>query len=241
MSTAHEQALDEATFVFDAEVIEVGASTAPNYTGQARTAVARITRVISSTPTLANTVGMLVTVELGSRERVQAGAVYEFSTYPRFFSDSIIAASAGHAAVGTTAQADVPVDPIEMRARRGLRTHANEADLIVTGRVTGVQLVPQPETAPRSDKDPEWREAVIKIGGVEKGKPPGGGEVLALFAASRHPGWREAPKLDVGLQGLFLLHTISREEAGGSTAKYACLDEWDVQPLSRLDEIRAQT
>lgn len=228
---------EEAPFVFDGEVVELGGSTAPEFTGAGRTAVARITRVVSATPVLVHTVGMLVTIELASRERVQAGKIYEFSTQPRLFADSIVVTSVGHADVGTTARLDVPVDPVELRARRGVRAHVADADLIVTGRVTAVRLVPRLEQEPVSEHDPRYREAVIEVSEVEKGKLPAG-ELVALFAASNDPAWRRAPKLEVGQEGVFLLHAISRQEASGSVARFACLHEADVQPMSRLNEIR---
>jgi hypothetical protein len=229
---------EEAPFVFDAEVLEVGSSTAPEFTGEGPTAVVRIDRVVSATRVLVNTVGMLVTIELASGERVQAGKVYEFSTYPRLFADTIVAASAGHADVGTTAQLDVPVDSVDTRARRAIRVHAADADLIAIGRVVAVRLVPGLQDEPMIENDPHWREAEVEVSEWLKGEPPSGGHLLVLFATSRHPAWRGYPKLEVGFEGVFMLHSISSKEAGGSEAKYAVTHEWDVQPISRVNEVR---
>ena len=56
------------------------------------------------------------------------------------------------------------------RARRGVRVHADDASLIVTGRVATIRLVPGLQDEPAIENDPHWREAEIEPSEILKGK-----------------------------------------------------------------------
>lgn len=231
---------NEASFIFQGDVLQIGASTLPELTAGVRSAIVRVTRVLLSTPLLADASGTVLTVELAPREQVRQGRSYEFYTHPRAFGGSVIVTSLGHRAVKADVVAAAPSDPVRAREIREMRKHVDDADVIVTGIVSAVRLIATPKAVPHTDKDPKWREAVIDVAETFKGDVPAAAELIVLFSASRHPGWRETPELEVGQRGVFLVHSIAPEEAGGSTAAYACLHSWDVQPWERVDDTREQ-
>ena len=236
-------ARENATFVFEGEVVEVGASTEPSYPPGGPPVIVRVERVLLSGAPMANRGGSVMTVELGPGEEVRAGERYEFFTLPRLFANTIVVTSLGHGPAGGPEADAAAADPVEAYARRELRKHVPEVDLIVVGQVTAVRLTNVDKWQPTNRKDPELREADIAVSEVLAGTPPARAKrreakVVVLFSGSPHRAWSDAPKLEVGQQSMFLLHSIVPEP--GSDAHYICIHPTDMQPLSRAADVRGQ-
>ena len=147
-------------------------------------------------------------------------------------------------------------DPVRnYLADRELQTRVADADMVVEGQVSSVHL-PQAENfatmaraesvKPISEHDPKWREAVIDVQAVHKGKP-GTKQVVVRFPSSTDVLWHRAPKFHAGDRGLWLLHSpeaaqLEGKEAMTATAVpgaavYTALSPMDFQPANKLDAV----
>jgi hypothetical protein len=131
------------------------------------------------------------------------------------------------------------------QASQNLQQHLADADAVVVGTVTGVNLpahvvqqlaTPQPPTrGPISEHDPDWREATIQVASVEKGNVPA--QQTVLFPASRDVAWYAAPKFHAGQKGIFVLH--QREIPELQRTELVALHQEDYHPPEQLPQIMA--
>src|SRR5205085_6722041 len=89
---------------------------------------------------------------------------------------------------------------------------ANDADVILSGRVTGVKEVAG-EQGPVSEHTPVWRDAEVQVERVHKGREPGR-TVTVRFPESSDVRWHDAPKFTPGQEGVFLLHVPEGQTPG---------------------------
>lgn len=100
------------------------------------------------------------------------------------------------------------------------------SDVVVSGRVSQLRAA-APRTpratlpGPITEHDPQWREAVVKVTAVHKGRQVPR-SIRVRFPASTDVAWARAPKLHAGQQGTFLL---KRDAAG-----YTIIDLVDPTP-----------
>jgi hypothetical protein len=232
-SPRQSSAAKRASFVFTGTVQALKRATVPNIPLSNRTAVVRVDGVIRGSGALSHLAGHDITVQLGDRERVRPGQAATFYTEGWLFGESVAVRSLGHADVthGAAAPMASAADPVQAKADRDLREHVADADLIVRGRVASVALPALPAkrargtraAPPISEHAALWREAVIDVDQVAKGKRPSK-RVTVRFPSSSDIRWAEVPKLHPGQEGLFLLH------GAGGGAGYTLLHAQDVQP-----------
>jgi hypothetical protein len=126
---------------------------------------------------------------------------------------------------------------IAEKAERPLRSRLLAAELIVIASVTGSRRLEEPELD-RSEHDPEWWVARVKVEAVLKGekiaKP-----LDVLFANSTDIAWYKSPKLHVGVRGILLLHRIGEEAdlPKGERAIFRATDPLDLLPLDLRPQI----
>ena len=255
MPTPDELARD-AKFVFQGTVKKLRASNVEGVPGDARTVIVRVDHLIHAVETLSDYAGRDITVRLEHDHPMRTGQSYVFYANGWVFAETIAVQcvkcdDATPASIAALAMH--PDDaPRSLAASEAMR-QAEKADLIVSGRVAAVRL-PQPElkaralldrgqtNEPISEHAPMWREAVIAIDAVHKGRHAGD-EVVVRFPASRDVRWHKAPKFEAGQEGVFLLH--KSQAAPGTRGKpaelgadeYTALHESDIQPLDRLAAI----
>jgi hypothetical protein len=152
--------------------------------------------------------------------------------------------------------------------KREVEERVASADTVVVGRVAAVRLpaselppratrgaaaaLASPPRGPISEHDPQWREAVIRVERVAKGRSAGK-EVVVRFPASDDVRWFRAPKFAPGDQGVFILHRSGSETTGpqprgaagaslralgaGGRDVFTALHPEDVQPPEFQEEI----
>lgn len=128
---------------------------------------------------------------------------------------------------------------IKIFRERPLLERVEGADLIITGKV--VSSVPvQSNKIPKSEHDPQWWIARIKIGSVMKGKRESS-EIETFFANSDDIIWFKSPKLHEKESGIFLLRWMKPREVVREINRsiYQVIDPLDFLPLERLQEIKA--
>lgn len=110
-----------------------------------------------------------------------------------------------------------------------LRERLAAADIVVSGRITGVRDVPVPKLG-ITEHDPLWREATLSVSATHKGaRVPK--TVRVRFPGSTDVAWATAPKLQRGQKGVFLLKRDG--------AVFTALHPADVQPPDEVDAVRS--
>lgn len=227
----------DAAFVFQGTVVAVGAATLPSVSVDDLTAIVRVDQVLRAPEHLEQLVGREITVQL--RKRAAAGDVAVFSADPWLYGDSLAVVEVGNrksppaaAVAGPEAAESAAAADRAARHRAALQARADEASLIVVGRVTSVHELETaaaagPAGGRLSEHEPRWATATVEVQEAVKGKPPK--TVDVLFANSEDVMWRQAPKLAVGQTAVMLLH----KGAPGVEDKtaHAVVDQLDVQPV----------
>lgn len=116
-------------------------------------------------------------------------------------------------------------EAIEENKKKALTNAEKNADVIVTGRVEAIKLLPAEKLNKLrllangydlySEHAPRWREAVIDVEKTTKGKV--GDKVLVVFPSTEDRAWAESPKFTVGQAGTWLLHGATTTATRGAT------------------------
>ncbi len=137
-------------------------------------------------------------------------------------------------------------DAIRRASDDELLDRLTRAELVVSGVAVDTRPYEATAAAKRriSEHDPEWRECVIEVETVEKGKvksvekgKSAQREVVTLFANSTDVAWYRAPKFEKGAAGIWLMQRI--ELRGEPVPGLVTAHALDFQPLSQLERIRA--
>ena len=258
----------KATFIFKGTVKKLKAATMKRVPVDEQTAVVRIEQVLEAPKNLAAFAGKDVTVQLATRANVAVGRAFIFHTVGWMFGDSIAVRAVAQEPVQDSHAALLARggDPAEHKANRELKDRVDTADLVVSGTVSAVRL-PAPaaplthaaraaEAAPAgpvSEHDPKWREAVVRVANVHKGRHAED-SVTVLFPASTDVRWYKAPKFEPGQRGYFVLHRTKVKEAERvephvrallepaaaekDVEVYTALNPADFQPSTQQERIR---
>jgi hypothetical protein len=116
-----------------------------------------------------------------------------------------------HDVQATEAMGDRVAGAIASAEDEALRERAEQADLVVRGRVSNVRpsaaaAAEATGVGPISEHSPQLWEAVIDVGEVLKGDRTADPTVV-LFPFSQDIMWVDAPKFHAGQEGVWMLHT----------------------------------
>jgi hypothetical protein len=244
----------KARFVFRGTVQRLNATTVAEVRDTSRTAIVKVNEIIQAPKSLQHSTGREVTVQLHEGSGLKVGDEAVFFTEAWMFGNTGIAVrSLGHHPPGPrTAALRSNQDPVANLADRDAKSHYDDADVVVGGTVTSIRI---PASARRdrgpSEHDPQWREAVVEVDKVYKGKTIKK-EVVVRFPASADRMWHRAPKLEVNHRGNFMLHKWTPElgrktltEAAPPADTYTVLHPEDFErfehpgPVSRLLQSKA--
>lgn len=127
-------------------------------------------------------------------------------------------------------------DRPEDLANRELLRRLDSAELVIVGTVREVRDPVGGRKVPGgTEHDPRWREAILRVRSVEKGRPESP-TVTFLFASSRDVHWGDAPKAREGQEAIWLLR---REQKPGLLGRdLVVLDPLDALPPAELDRVR---
>jgi hypothetical protein len=255
MATTPDQ---DARFVFSGTVKSVargGEKTAEV------TAEVTVQNVLRAPQTLADSAGNTVIVKLQPGEQFATGDQATFYANPVRWGEMVTVQSTGHI------PAAAPPVAVKSHGELQLEEQVAKADVVVSGKVTAVQLPGEGGTAksmrrsaaatpvePKriSEHDPMWREAVIDVRDTHKGRT--GGKIVVRFPKSNDVRWRSAPKFQTGQEGVFLLHqdhvaptaaaatSVAKRAAAAPpapAASYVALSSADFQPSEREEAIKS--
>jgi hypothetical protein len=265
--TDEETMLKQAKFVFDGTVQKLKASNVREVikADKENSVVVKIDDVVQAPAILANYEGQEITVKLSKDEKIRKGQRARFYTNGWIFSENIAVESLGHSDIENTMAATLsssPGKPAKTFASQQMKERIETADVVVKGIVTGVRkpkkkttqiaaaaTTESPTRKRISEHDPKWREAVIKIEGVEKGSHKGK-QVVVRFPQSNDVRWHKAPKFHEGQEGVFILHkkqetnavpkaaTLTVEDVEDDADFFTALHPADFQPATQQKNIK---
>lgn len=218
----------EQTFIFKGTIKNLKCATMKDVPVNDRTTIVKVDQIIEAPPALLDYKGQDITVQTSGRHKLKVGQEMIFHTTNFVFGDSIAVESIREEAAESEQMA-MPGAAADAVGRKR-REHFKAADVVVSGKVVSVRL--PSETAegagasaaysdqapggPVSEHDPDWREAVVEVKEIHKGRPEK--QIVVRFPASTDVMWYAAPKFHPGQQGYFMLH---KEEAKTSKTKRA--------------------
>jgi hypothetical protein len=236
----------DAPFVFVGTVEQAGASSVAGAPADQHTGIVRVEQVVRAPEVVGLAPGATVTVRSDdSPPQTGERALYLADSW--IYGDGIAVTERAKqpiAAAGAAAGAEAPQpDPaqLEALAQAPLKARAETADLIVQGRVVGLEpsdsaaAAAKEEPEVTSEHDPQWWYADIAVDDVLKGKA--GNTVRVAFPGSTDVAWYGWPRPTAGQTGVFLLH----QPTGPDVVKnaYVAPDPLDTQPHGTADHVRA--
>ena len=219
----------EADLVFRGTVQRVGAANLKAVTPGDDTAVVRIEELLRGSMEAQDFVGREVTVKLRAPRSAKPGEQAVFFADTWLWGESLGLVEVGRVHPGSGVRTQVAAASQRMR-ENDVRARVAGSDLAVTGRV--VETRPADVPARRSEHNPEWAEAVIQVDSVLKGAAPGG-RVVLLYPRSTDILWYQAPKPQVGWDGVWLLKRGQTAEMRAHGTVYTVLEPLNI--LSRDD------
>jgi hypothetical protein len=210
-----------AGFIFRGTVVTAGAANLSIVEPNARTAIVRVDEVLRSRGALDDFTGREVTVLL--RAALPEGARRVFFTDVQFLGESLGVREVGRAR-GAPTEIAAAVRGAGLRIfDQDLAARLAAADLVLSGRVLETRAIAA-EPGITSEHDPQWREALLEVESVVKGKV-GEKSVSFLYPSSLDVFWASVPKPRVGEVGTWLLHLRVPEEGA---AVYAAVEPTDL-------------
>jgi len=247
--------------VFTGTVKKLGAATMKNVPVTKQTATVHIDKVVEATKLLRRYEDHDITVQLSGARRVASGDQLLFHTDGWIFGEGLAVHSLAEEPSGPLHQSVLKtiVDPAQRLKERELQQHWSDADIVLSGTVSKVN--PPADTAdeaqgraaaeqisgPVSEHDPHWREAVVNVEKVHKGRSSTE-PIVVRFPSSMDVRWHKAPKFEVGQRGYFVLHKseVGRGKAaatgkakGAAPVAYTALHPLDFQPYDEPGGIKA--
>jgi hypothetical protein len=257
---SEDELMSQASFVFQGTVTQLKATTVPEIPVTGQTAIVQVSQIIHAPAALSRYFGKELTVLLSGNRRVKVGDRLTFFATEWIFGKGVAVRSLGEARTqdAPKALASVSTNPVQALAQRKLQNRVDDADLVISGKVSAVRLpagavlgTARGPLAP-SEHDPHWREAVVEVQDVHKGESKKK-SVVVRFPASQDRMWYRAPKFRTGQEGHFILKKAGPPPSprGASRPKgakaimapaqaetYTALDPQDFQSITQPDGLK---
>jgi hypothetical protein len=244
---------ERAVFVFKGTVLRRKAAASAGVPVTPRTAVVRVDEVVRAPALLARYAGREITLRLEPGHKVEEGTAALFYAADLVFGEGVSATAVGHTDLGQSEAPPAVEAAAAAAAPPELQERLADADMIVTGKVVSVGL--PKEAAGRavsggggrvSEHNAHWREAVVDVQQVDKGRPTVR-QLVVRFPASNDVAWANAPKFEPGQEGVFILQKSAPEAAPRGSKRaaasedkptYTALHPHDFQPAHKAERIK---
>lgn len=227
-----EELTREAQLIFQGTVQKVRATNLEAVEANGNTAVVRVDEVLKAPPTLDDFTGREVTVWLAEPDSASPGEQMVLFTRGWFYGETLGVVEVGRAArdtVSRTAVAEADRRHMEQR----LKERLDRSELVVAGRVLETRPAGKVGEERVTEHDPQWREAVIRIDSLLKGRHEAG-TVVILYPGTLDVMWADSPKPRVGQERVWLLH---KDQVEGLEI-YTALKPEDVLPRTEVETVR---
>ena len=229
--------MEGSALSFAATVVAAGAATTGTVPATERTAIVRVTEVLHAPPAFGTLAGAEITVrQADGAPALAVGQRVVLFTDPVAVGHGLavqeiarrdpagLAEAARSLAAGAAAPAADLAGFRDLLAVRRTRQHAEQADVIVLGQVTGLREAKPPRL---SEHDPHYWIATMAVRRVLRGTLPGD-MADVLFMNSTDVRWHTAPKPQAGETAIWLLHATSGAER--DLAPWVVVHPEDRQP-----------
>jgi hypothetical protein len=236
MATSVQELTRQAGFIFRGKVERLNAATMPAIPLTDRTAVARVYEVLRGGGVLAALSGQAITLQLSDTDKATEGQEAVFFTNVWLYGDSIAVREVGHWPVETAMENmhTQITDTVRSMPDEELQQHLAGADLVVSGKVSGIRRHKPEIRQPVSFHTPEWWEASLEVEAVHKGDPATK-SVTVVFPQSIDIRWHKAPRFEAGQEGIWILH--KGQIKGLSTDLYSALHPLDFHPRDQSERV----
>jgi len=240
--------VEQAGFIFRGRVIRQGTADAKMMAGSyGKAVVVQIEEILLSIDALRGLAGKEAIVVTERAAALEAGTTFVLFTNCVVVGDHLVVREIGHLE-SSPETVQQTANFVKMVHARPLERRVAEADLILTGEVIASSSAVEHRVV-RSEHDPDWWIARVKIHSVLKGHehPKAGRDaakpgltVDVLFANSTDIAWYQAPKLLEGMSGVLILRHLNAKEAPTEVGRpiHQALDPLDFLATERLPEVR---
>lgn len=206
---------ERSAIVVQGKVLKTNASDEPLVAASDSTAIVEVLRMYAGSEVAGDQKGRTVTVILSRPGTLRVGDEALFFGNPRFIGRSLTIADEGEVPAKIAGPAGVAAMESGVQARRDrpIRDRLSSASLVFRGKVESVRPIdagPEVKRGERSEHDPEWQVATVRVSAPLRGDA--GQSVSVVFPASRDIVWFNAPKLKPGQEAVFITHAPGREE-----------------------------
>lgn len=227
----------QSSFIFSGTVQKVNAANPSTIPASESTAIVRVDEILRNAGVVSDVQNKNITVQLYRPSSVKEGEQAIFFTNVAMYAASIVVKEINHISSESKLAKDQVGDALRQLPDNELRARLDQADLVVTGRVSSVSVVdPQAERLPPSEHDPDWWQASVQVQSVEKGQTSGK-SIAVYFPHSSDIRWFASPKFKVGQQGLFILRQTRDEKL--KVSGFTALHPLDFQRVEQRQRIRA--
>jgi hypothetical protein len=231
--------VDKAKFIFVGDVVRLNATTMPTVRATPKTAVVRISDVLTGEDLFGGFRGEEITIEMLQPDVLEKTV---FFSNVAVYGNSVEVVELGHQALGDDDGAAVRAKlaaALKRIAEKAILLRINMADRVIAGRVESVRRVGNAQR--RSEHDPLWAVATVRVSSVLKGIREE--QVEIMFPTSNDELWTDAPHFKVGDSGVWILRR-ERHERGlprpiGALTALAPGDFRSMAELSRLRDLLA--
>jgi hypothetical protein len=198
-------------------VTRVAASEEPLLASSRATVVIKIQRMFAGSEFAGDQTGRIATVILSEPRSLKVGSEVLFFGNPRFIGKTLTIADEGELPAPRIEVGEIPVAlarGIQARRDAPVRARLALAALVFRGTVESVRPAENSEekaAEPRTEHDPEWQLAVVRVTRGVRGVKDGD-VIPIIFSASRDIVWFNSPKLQTGGQILVLAHPPQEDE-----------------------------
>jgi hypothetical protein len=230
-----EELLREAHFVFVGDVVKLGSSNMASVTPSANTAVVRVSDVLTLESIFSGFRGREITVELLQPQRLERTLFFTNITGYGTSLDAVEVAHQPAERSGDALRGDIRAAEAA-NTDRAIMQRIARASIVASGVVTDVSDIKR--GMPKSEHDPLWAIATVKVDTYLKGEGPA--TLQVLFPTSTDELWLESPKFKPGQTGVWILQRDQKEKGfpklrlPGLTA----LDPLDYHPAAALPHLR---
>ncbi len=209
---------ERSAIVVRGKVLKTNASNEPLVAASSRTAIILVRQMYAGSEISGDQTGRKATVILSRPHKLKVGEEALFFGNPRFVGRSLTIADEGEIpskAAGAAALGDLERG-VQARRDRPILDRLTAASLVFRGTVETVRPLEagtdqsKPPAAPRSEHDPEWHVATVRIAAPLRGGEAGQ-IVTVIFPASQDIMWFHAPKLKPAQDAVFIAHSPSKE------------------------------
>jgi hypothetical protein len=230
------QMAEQAGFIFKGRVLREAPEQARRGGYGETSLTVEVEGVLRSTEALSHLTGAQVLIIRAGREDIDEGDSLLWFTNVVVLGAQVVLRELGHLKASAGNEREVE-QALRAAEERMLQRHLAAANAVIHGRALSSHRAEEPSIM-RSEHDPEWWIARVRVISTLKGKA--NGEIDVLFPNSTDIAWYKAPKLHEGMEGILVLWRGKVTEGLPDRGRniYQVTEELDFIPLERLSEVQ---